>query len=317
MRINFYKVFQYLYFYCFSLFLCSCSEYPLIENNNMMRHSENQSSNSIDEINKNSSIISSVIQGSSIKLMSWNYLAGCRQLIRKSIVFTFCSSTQADKSFKELTEKQDLILIQEAYLDTKTQQLLTDLGESYSWDMAVSYIAEQVENIPTGVLTAANAKSISSFSQKNFESFFPTPKTILFTSYHLTNKNKELMDKKLLVVNIHAILMSRKHLYMQLNLMVQQINQHKGPIILAGDFNTMTPTSYLKLKEIIDSLGLKEVKIETDVDKRVKSFMGQYYDIIFYKDLELVSAKAIDLKTTKNGKTSDHNPIFVEFKALE
>jgi endonuclease/exonuclease/phosphatase (EEP) superfamily protein YafD len=259
------------------------------------------------------SLLKSSLNGSSIKLMSWNYLAACRQRLRKYAVFTFCDNKQADASFRELTRGQDLVLIQEAYLDSAAKQLFTDLGKDYSWDMAVSYIAEKNKNIPTGVLTLANAKSSHSFAQKNFETLLPTPKTILFTHYHLTD-NKQIIDKQLLVVNIHAILLSRKHFYIQLNLMLENIKQHDGPIILAGDFNTMTTTSYLKLKQIVTSIGLTEVEIPAAVDHRVISIMGQYYDFIFYKDLDLVNTKTIDLKTTRNGKTSDHNPLFVEFK---
>ena len=83
---------------------------------------------------------------------------------------------------------------------------------------------------------------------------------------------------------------------------------------LAGDFNTMTSISYSRLKEIVSSLGMSEVTIEKQFDNRVRSVLGQYYDIIFYKQLEVVNSHSIDLKTTKNGKSSDHNTLFAEFK---
>jgi endonuclease/exonuclease/phosphatase (EEP) superfamily protein YafD len=145
----------------------------------------------------------------------------------------------------------------------------------------------------------------------------PTPKAILFTTYHIKDNTNTILDEKLLVVNIHAILLSRKYLYMQLENMVNHIDKHKGPVILAGDFNTMTSSSYLKLVEVIKNIGMSEVKIGSALDNRVLSFMGQYYDMVFYKHLELVRSHAIDLKTSQMGKTSDHNPIFVEFKTLK
>lgn len=310
------KLVYYCTIFLSLLFLNACSHYipkkHIIENSDNYIAYEKDQLNSEQQCRYNTN--NTAINSASIKMLSWNNLSGCRQPLKKLAALTACNRLQADQSFIELTRDKDLILIQEAYLDHSTLGILNNLGENYSWNMAVSFIANKKFDIPTGVLTIANAKALTSCPLRTREPIFPTPKAILFTTYNLTEKSGTIIAKKLLIVNIHAVLIGKDYFYKQLNSMAEKIKEHNGPVILAGDFNTMTAATYLELKHIIDALELTEVTISPDSDKRVKSFMGQYYDFIFYKELSLVDIQSIDLKATKNGKTSDHNPITAEFK---
>lgn len=303
--------FNLLYFhsvFCLTLLLSSCSF--SIPDENIIEHSSYSAMSNDNE---------TALNAASIKIISWNNLAGCRQTIKKISAFTLCNEQQADHSFLELTRNNDLILIQEAYMDSDTLDALKSMGIAFSWDIAVSYIAYPEENIPTGVLTIANARSLSSYSQRSYDVILPTPKAILFTRYHLTDKtisSNKLLDEKLLVVNIHGILFSKKNLYKQLQLMTETMSHHKGPVILAGDFNTMTSKSYLKLIEIVGSIGMIEAENTARTDHRVKSLFGQQYDFIFYKKLKLIDSYSVNLKESTLGKTSDHNPLYAEFKVL-
>ncbi len=303
-----YKLFNSYSLLCLMMLLSSCSYY--VPQRHMIENSASIEQQCLFNENK------TALNAASIKIISWNNLAGCRQTIRNLTAFTHCNNTQADQSFLQLTNNRDLILIQEAYMDSDTLQVLKNMGEEYSWDMAVSYIVDKKKDIPTGVLTIANARSQSSCPQRDYDAVLATPKAILFTSYNLADNNNSVIDEKLLVVNIHAILISKKHLFKQLQIMVEKISQHNGPIILAGDFNTMTLNSYLKLKEIVGTIGLLETKMAEDSDHRVKSMFGQAYDFIFYKKLELIDSHSVNLESTTMGKTSDHNPLFAEFRLL-
>lgn len=255
----------------------------------------------------------STLSASSIKLISWNILAGCRQTTKNLAAFTLCTPEQADKSFIEFTKNKDLILIQEAYMDAGSLKIFNHNSPDYSWVMATSFIADDEKNIATGVLTIAKARSLSSCSEKSYDIILPTPKAVLFTYYNLQQNNK-ILAEKLLVVNIHGVLFSSTNLYQQLESIVKKISQHKGAVILAGDFNTMTAGSYEKLKEIIHPIALIEARSAAHEDHRVISILGQVYDFVFYKGLELVHTYSIDLEKTTTGKTSDHNPLFAEFK---
>ncbi len=290
---------------CLLLLVSSCSYY-------VPEQDRIESSNRVKQVNllhENNN----ALNAESIKIISWNNLAGCRQAIRNITAITLCNEEQADRALLQFSQDRDLILIQEAYLDSDTLQVLTDIGAEYSWDMAVSYIAHKIKEIPTGVLTVAKAQSLSAYPQRAYDTILATPKAILFSTYKL-KKNNASVEEQLLVVNIHAILISQKYLYQQLQTMSEKISRHQGPVILAGDFNTMTADSYLKLIEIVTSIGLTEAKMESSVDHRVKSIFGQAYDFIFYKKLKLIDSYSINLKTMTIGKTSDHNPLFAEFK---
>jgi hypothetical protein len=127
------------------LFIVSCADPVKYKfstediNKSMIRHSD---------VQQKKSSVSTSLKGSSIKLISWNYLAGCRQNLRKWVVMTFCSIERADTAFKYFVQGQDLILIQEAYLDQQSIQVLKDMGQEYSWDMAISYITDKITEIP-------------------------------------------------------------------------------------------------------------------------------------------------------------------------
>ncbi len=289
------------------LLISSCSYYaPQRYTVETSTHSPNQCL-----FNENQTAIDS----RSIKIISWNSLAGCHQMMRNLAALTFCSEAQANQSLLELTKNRDILIIQEAFMDSEMRQTLKNLGTQYSWDMGISYILDQKKDIPTGVYTVANAQALSACSQRSNDVLLPTPKAILFTTYNLSD-GELTTNEKLLVVNVHAILISQSSLYAQLDRMAKKMSRHEGPIILAGDFNTMTENSYLKLKEIVGAIGMVEATMEKKDDHRVTSMLGQAYDFIFYKKLRLIRANSIDLAETRIGKTSDHNPIFAEFQGI-
>lgn len=307
------KSLYYCLAFCLPVILNGCIYYvpqrhAIEDNENYFITKDNQlNSNKQCRYNDNQT----ALDGTSIKLIAWNYLAGCRHSLKNLALMANCSTGQADNAFMELTRDQDLILLQEAYLDHEATQLLKQLGENYSWNMGVSFISDSKRDIPTGVLTIANAESLETCLQRAFEPAFPTPKSILFTRYNVKNKDT---IKQLLVVNIHAVLMGTQNYIDQLEQMATKIDSHDGPVILAGDFNTLTSESHNILMQIINELNLTEAKIVPEDDHRVRSISRHYYDFIFYKKLQLLKTYSIDLKQTKNGKTSDHNPVFAEFR---
>jgi len=253
----------------------------------------------------------SFLNGRSIKLMSWNNMAGCRHFFKNILALSYCPVASADNALLDFAKGQDLILIQEAYLDKTTEAVIKRLGDTYSWTMAVSYLVDKEQDIATGVLTIANARAQKSCTQKDNEPLLPTSKSILFSFYNILGIHQNM--EQLMLVNIHAILMGKDNFTQQLKLMAIRIKQHKGPVILAGDFNTMTTISRALLMKTIKQLALHEVKLKETDDHRVRSAAGYYYDTIFYKNLSLLNAYSIDLKDSQYGYISDHNPVFAEF----
>jgi endonuclease/exonuclease/phosphatase (EEP) superfamily protein YafD len=83
------------------------------------------------------------------------------------------------------------------------------------------------------------------------------------------------------------------------------LNNHAGPILLSGDFNTWHWRRSETLKEMTDSLGLEMLDYDEDHRKR---FLGQPLDHIYVRGLEVLEA------TTRQVDSSDHNPMSVHLR---
>ncbi len=91
----------------------------------------------------------------------------------------------------------------------------------------------------------------------------------------------------------------------QLEKAVEVISQHRGPLIISGDFNSWNKMRQKLVVDTMQELGAKEVVFDTD---QRTTFMGQRVDHIFYR--KLVPLEAFTEKVT----TSDHNPMLVTFR---
>jgi endonuclease/exonuclease/phosphatase (EEP) superfamily protein YafD len=94
----------------------------------------------------------------------------------------------------------------------------------------------------------------------------------------------------------------------QLEKIVEVLSQHRGPLIISGDFNSWNTDRRRILADITQELGAKEVVFDTD---HRTTFMGQRLDHIFYR--KLVPLEALTEKVT----TSDHNPMLVTFRLAD
>ncbi len=209
-------------------------------------------------------------------------------------------------------KKPDIIVLQEARLNTGLKHALKTSKEM-GWIFSPN-IEERNHNTYSGVLTASKAKPSEQYSitTEGLEPIFKTPKTTLMTTYKLSPSNKLL-----LLVNIHGLVMTNLEKYKaQIFEIVDTISGHDGPIIFAGDFNTRNKerSSFL-LRELKDKLGLETVPFTKEDKKGIKRFFFSPIplDRIFYssKELELKKDSPDVLETIKS---SDHKPLFVEFK---
>ena len=215
-----------------------------------------------------------------------------------------------DKIYKD--KKPDIIILQEARLNTGLKQALKT-GKEMGWIFS-SNIEERNHDTYSGVLTASKARPSeqSSITTEGLEPIVKTPKTTLITTYKLSPSNKLL-----LVVNIHGLVMTNLEKYKaQIFEIVDIISGHNGPIIFAGDFNTKNKerSSFL-LRELKDKLDLETVPFTKEDKKGIKHFLFSPFplDHIFYSSRELeVKKNSPDVLETI--KSSDHKPVFVEFK---
>ncbi|ATZ73140.1 hypothetical protein CWC33_05255 [Idiomarina sp. X4] len=189
------------------------------------------------------------------------------------------------------------LLLQEVKLSAKTNWFLPH------WSYAVAPNMETRRSV-YGVLTASRYgfKEAQARLSRKREGMFATHKSYML-SYHSLAEGGSL-----LVVNVHAINFVRARKFSQeIELIKQEILGHKGPLIVAGDFNVWSRQRRLSLLQFCRSVGLRQA-IMVD-PHHVKTYRQHPLDFIFYRDLALQETLAIDTSTV-----SDHNPLYARFK---
>ena len=222
----------------------------------------------------------------SFRVLNWNSHKG--------------SNKKWQKDFERLTSHSDLVILQEGYLTSDLQELLNK--KQYNWDIARAF---SYKDIYAGVLTGSRVKPDFLCSFRVPEPLSGIPKTVLITRYPLSGT-----DKSLLVANIHMVnfTLEISAYRTQLKKMAEVVSQHRGPLIISGDFNSWSLARLRILTDITQELGVRAVTFETD---HMVTFMGQHLDHIFYR--QLVPLEAFTEKVT----TSDHNPMLVTFRLAD
>jgi len=199
----------------------------------------------------------------------------------------------------EIDPEADLLILQEVAHDNET------------WDSAApKYYRSFAEghassNMITGVMTTSSAQPLTECHLVAFEPWFGTRKATLVTEYALTNT-----DQTLLVVNIHGInfTLGINDMSDQLHQVKAIIEQHKGAVLLAGDFNTWNSRRAAVLNQLVNDLDL--VAVDYSIDHRLKIF-GRALDHIYVRGLDSVHATTMDLQS------SDHNPMSVHLRLTQ
>ncbi len=193
--------------------------------------------------------------------------------------------------FARLASESDLVLMQEAYLGGFSE---SDFADWQHWSFAPGH---SMRSGITGVLTLSRSEPIARCNFSSVEPWLRTPKSTSVTTFALSGS-----DEVLVVVNVHALLVSfGLHDYrLQFERIAEILQDHEGPIIVAGDFNTWHVRRMQVVDELAASLDLQPVIF--DEDTRVR-FFGIALDHIYVRHLQLVNAE------TATVDTSDHNPL--------
>lgn len=203
--------------------------------------------------------------------------------------------TQWDAQLQQLLDNNQLVLLQEASLTKGLQHFLHDQQRHIS--MARAFSGFDTVN---GVMNLAGAPSIEVCAELAMEPIIRLAKSALVATYPLSN------GQELMVVNVHSINFSWEltAYHQQLHVLAKAIAAHKGPVILAGDFNTWRKRRLDLLTAVTQKLGLHEAAITPDDRTR---FFGHPLDHIYYRGLTLEWAKS------PATKASDHSPMLAQF----
>ncbi len=108
----------------------------------------------------------------------------------------------------------------------------------------------------------------------------------------------------LAIANLHGInfTLGLESFRAQLEAVADELAAHRGPAVLAGDFNTWSQERHEVLNAITERLGMAPIEMIPDGRRRT---FGRHLDHLFVRGLRVVQAQAPEVKS------SDHNPILV------
>ena len=213
-----------------------------------------------------------------IRLVSWNVKKG--------------SIPRWHEDFSALAADRDLVLVQEAVWHPDSS------FNNHHWAFAPGY---RNGKLLSGVMTYSKSKPIGHCNLTSWEPWLGTPKATNITEYGLTNT-----DQTVLVVNMHAInfTLGVADFRQQFEQLRPVMETHSGPIIFSGDFNTWRKKRAEILSAFAEDFDLKAVDFAED---HRKVFFGQALDHVYVRGLHIGRSE------TQQLKSSDHNPILVEF----
>jgi endonuclease/exonuclease/phosphatase (EEP) superfamily protein YafD len=191
----------------------------------------------------------------------------------------------------------DLLLIQESALTAGLQRVLQDAG--YDGLLGSSFM---LNDHATGVLSAARVRPASACIQRSFEPLLRLPKSAVITRYEVKG-----VAQTLAVANVHSInfTLGLRAYRAQLEAIARELAEHRGPMIVAGDFNTWSSARLEVVEDVMQHLGL--VSVPPGIDGRSR-FLGHQVDHIFVRGLEVMHAEAPKVES------SDHNPVLVALR---
>ena len=201
------------------------------------------------------------------------------------------SGWEAD--LQALASNSDLILIQEASVQA---QISTVMLRPFYGAFAAGYTTEALE---TGVLTLSTVEPSLQCNLTAWEPWLGTPKATNITEYPVQGQ-----AERLLVINLHAVNFSvgLEEFEEQILALAPLLHNHRGPLIVAGDFNTWSKSRMRSLDSFMLSHQLSSVPFTPDLRTRIWKMP---LDHVYLRGLNLISASTVKVKT------SDHNPLSI------
>ena len=195
------------------------------------------------------------------------------------------------EDLERLSKRADFVLLQEA---TQHQNLST-----FSTALFVSSFS--FKDLLSGVKTFTQTQPEWYCGGGVAEPIIQIPKVASIMNLPLEKGNS------LLIINVHLINFEWgiSAYQVQLEQLFSFVENHQGPIIMAGDFNAWNEERLNLVNSLIKKYGLNSVALSQD--ERVR-FLGYPLDYIFMRGVKVVSA------TSEVVTSSDHNPLLMEFE---
>jgi len=213
----------------------------------------------------------------------------------------------------------DLVLLQEACTGGAAPALL---APSLDWRIAPSWAPSDPASDwligcrhggrrATGVLTAASAVPLrQTVVRTSGRELGVTPKTALVTEYALQDSAETLV-----VANVHALAFrSFATFARELRRVTDVLRPHRGPLLVAGDFNTWTQARVAVLEHAARDLGLTPVVFPAGARSTGVGF--EPLDHVYQRGLAVRPDSVRVGDETRTG-VSDHNALLVTLEAMQ
>lgn len=222
----------------------------------------------------------SAIDSDILKIVVWNLCKFSKRNIKTELGSIFSESDP------------HVFLGQESLWAESWEKYFAELS-NFKGLMGNSFLVKK--KTPTGVLSLVKSQPISThfFRSEVREPVSGTPKTIIGTK--ILWKNLEV-----LLLNIHAInFVKAKTLKHQLEETQSLLNDHSGPVIYAGDFNTWSGSRLNVVESFMNRNNLSEVAFAAP----------KKLDKVYCRGVVLTYSKVLH-----SFRGSDHKPLEVHFK---
>ena len=221
---------------------------------------------------------------SAIRLVSWN--------VHKE------SDPGWESDLKQLTTETDVLLLQEAGISTEFRAVVEKAGFSWLLSSAFEYRGSEY-----GVLTATRIPPETACTLRAYEPLLGIPKAVLITHYGLAGR-----DDTLVIANLHAInfTLGIDAYRAQLDAVADALSGHRGPIVVAGDFNTWNNDREAVVQALATKLSLTPAVFA--IDARTRFMDDHIFDRVYARGVEFVEA------TARSVTSSDHNPLLLSFR---
>ena len=192
-----------------------------------------------------------------------------------------------------LADEVNLAFIQEA----SVQAELSNAINSPLYQTFAAGYADSTQQ--TGVMTLSTTSPIGQCSLTSWEPWLGTPKATSVAEFPLAGR-----EDRLLTINLHAVnfALGLHDLRQQFRALAELLEQHQGPVILAGDLNTWSGQRQTVVDNFTNEFGLGAIAFNPDLRTTV---FGRALDHIYIRGLQAQSAQAIPVTS------SDHNPLRV------
>ena len=220
-----------------------------------------------------------------IRLLSWN--------IQKS------QSPGWDDDLRKIGHDRHLLLIQEA----STRALIANsLPQALYQAFAAGYTTSSQT---TGVLTLSSVEPSLQCNLTSWEPWLGTPKATNITEYLLADS-----EHRLLVINLHSVnfTVGTEDFAAQIEALAPLFATHRGPLLVAGDFNTWSESRLSHLQNFMGSHQLSAVDFNPD---NRTTFWNTPLDHVYLRGLRALEARAVLVDT------SDHNPLLLTVETTE